>query len=195
MRQRTNMKQLKRTPFLRYLILSILAVAIGGNVYALNASRLAGNEVPMPFGVGASVVLSGSMEPALSVGDLLILQEQTNYIPGDVVVYQSGSIAVVHRLVALEGENAITRGDANNAFDEPIPAAAIKGKVIAAIPVLGYLIWAMKTPVGILLTIAAAVILVEMSYRSEKAEDEDEKEKLKAEIRQLMKELEEDPKN
>ena len=189
------MKQLKRTPFLRYLILSILAVAIGGNVYALNASRLAGNEVPMPFGVGASVVLSGSMEPALSVGDLLILQEQTNYIPGDVVVYQSGSIAVVHRLVALEGENAITRGDANNAFDEPIPAAAIKGKVIAAIPVLGYLIWAMKTPVGILLTIAAAVILVEMSYRSEKAEDEDEKEKLKAEIRQLMKELEEDPKN
>ena len=56
----------------RYVLLVTLAALVGINVYALNASRLAGNQVPMPFGVGASVVLSGSMEPELSVGDLLL---------------------------------------------------------------------------------------------------------------------------
>ena len=64
------MKQLKTA--LRMLALLILGVFLGIRFYAWNAQHLTGNAVPMPFGVGASVVLSGSMEPALSVGDLLI---------------------------------------------------------------------------------------------------------------------------
>ena len=192
MRQRTNMKQLKRTPFLRYLILGILAVVLGINVFALNAAHLAGNPVPMPFGVGASVVLSGSMEPELSVGDLLIIREQDGYKVGDVVVYQSGSMAVVHRIMEIDPETAITRGDANNSDDLPIATSAIKGRVVAAIPAVGYLVWAFKTPVGILITLCAAVALVEFSFHNSKTEKEAEKEKLKEEIRILMQELQED---
>ena len=184
------MKKVLKSPIARYFVLGILAVVIGVNIFALNASRLAGNAVPMPFGYGASVVLSGSMEPALSVGDLLIVREQDAYETGDIVVYQSGTMPVVHRIVSISGETAITRGDANNASDAPFPAAAIKGEVVAAIPLIGYLIWALKTPIGIGLTLAAAVLLVELSFRSGKAEKEAEKEKLKAEIRALMKELE-----
>ena len=59
------MKKWMNSPVARYVILGILAVVLGVNVFYLNASRLAGNEVPMPFGYGASVVLSGSMEPVL----------------------------------------------------------------------------------------------------------------------------------
>jgi len=164
---------------------------VGVNVFALNASKLTGNAVPMPFGIGASVVLSGSMEPALSVGDLLILRVQENYESGDIVVYQSGSMPVVHRIVEISGETVITRGDANNANDEAFPITAIKGGVIVVIPLIGYGIWALKTPVGILVTLAAAVLLVEMSFRKGKAEKEAEKEKIKAEIRALMDELKE----
>ena len=185
------MKKLLKLPIVRYLLLSLLAVIVGVNVFALNASRLTGNAVPMPFGIGASVVLSGSMEPALSVGDLLILREQESYACGDIVVYQSGSMPVVHRIVEISGETVITRGDANNANDEAFPITAIKGGVIAVIPLIGYGIWALKTPVGILVTLAAAVLLVEMSFRKGKAEKEAEKEKIKAEIRALMDELKE----
>lgn len=179
----------------RYVLLVTLAALIGINVYALNASRLAGNQVPMPFGVGASVVLSGSMEPELSVGDLLLLREQESYTEGDIIVYQSGAMPVVHRILSLRGETVITKGDANNVADEPFHCDAIKGKVVLAIPWLGYAVWALKTPMGILLTLAAAVILVELSYREGKTKDDEEKEKIKAEIRQLMKELEQNKKD
>lgn len=179
----------------RYVLLVTLAALVGINVYALNASRLAGNQVPMPFGVGASVVLSGSMEPELSVGDLLLLREQESYTEGDIIVYQSGAMPVVHRILSLRGETVITKGDANNVADEPFHCDAIKGKVVLAIPWLGYAVWALKTPMGILLTLAAAVILVELSYREGKTKDDEEKEKIKAEIRQLMKELEQNKKD
>lgn len=185
------MKKLLKSPGARYLILGILAVVIGLNVFALNATKLTGNAVPMPFGYGASVVLSGSMEPTLSVGDLLIVQAQDSYETGDIIVYQSGNTPVVHRIVSLSDETVTTRGDANNADDEPFSVNAIKGKMIARIPVVGYVVWALKTPVASVIILAAAVVLVEWSFRTGKAEKEAEKEKLKAEIRALMDELKE----
>ena len=186
------MKKLLKSPVTRYLILGVLAVVIGVNVFVLNATNLTGNAVPMPFGYGASVVLSGSMEPVLSVGDLLIVQAQDSYETGDIVVYQSGNTPVVHRIVSITDETVTTRGDANNANDEPFPTTAIKGEVIAVIPMIGYVVWALKTPVAVVIMLAAAVLLVEWSFRSGKAEKEAEKEKLKAEIRALMDELKEE---
>lgn len=184
------MKKFLSSPIARYLVLGILAVVIGVNVFSLNATHLTGNAVPMPFGVGASVVLSGSMEPALSVGDLLIFTEEERYEVGDVVVYQSGRTPVVHRIIALDAETVITQGDANNAADEPFGVQLIKGKVVTAVPFVGHLIWALKTPLGTILTIVAAVLLMELSYRKERQEQSREQEKIKEEIRQLMQELE-----
>ena len=182
------MKQLKTA--LRMLALLILGVFLGIRFYAWNAQHLTGNAVPMPFGVGASVVLSGSMEPALSVGDLLIFTEEEHYEVGDVVVYQSVRTPVVHRIIALDTETVITQGDANNAADKPFGVQLIKGKVVTVVPLVGYLIWALKTPLGTILTIAAAVLLMELSYRKERQEKDKEQEKIKEEIRQLMQELE-----
>lgn len=186
------MKKFLKSPITRYLVLCVLAVVIGVNVFALNAAHLTGNAVPMPFGVGVSVVLSGSMEPALSVGDLLIVREQAHYETGDIVVYQSSSMPVVHRIVELSGDTVVTRGDANNSNDAPIPLSAIKGEVVVTVPLVGHVVWALKSPVAIVIMLAAAVLLVEWSFRSGKAEKEAEKEAIKAEIRALMKEMEEE---
>ena len=183
------MKQLKTA--LRILMLLILGVFLGIRFYAWNAQHLTGNAAPMPFGVGASVVLSGSMEPALSVGDLLIFTEEERYEVGDVVVYQSGRTPVVHRIIALDAETVTTRGDANNTADEPFGVQLIKGKVVTVVPIVGHLIWALKTPLGTASLVIAALLLMELSYRSERKEKVAQQEKLKAEIRQLMLELEE----
>ena len=180
-------KQVLKT-VLRITLLVLAALVVGINVYLLNASRLAGDAVPMPFGIGLAVVLSGSMEPEISVGDLLIIYESKNYEVGDVVVYQSGRIAVTHRIVSISGDEVITRGDANNAEDEPITLERIKGKVVMIIPCVGYLVNIIKTPLGTFSIIALAVLLLERSFRVEKEKDDQQLKDIKAEIEKMKRE-------
>ena len=172
----------------RTALLVLAALIIGVNVYSINASRLAGNTVPMPFGVGAAVVLSGSMEPELSIGDLIIVAERENYEVEDVVVYQDGRMAVTHRIVSISEDEVVTRGDANNIDDDPITPDQIKGEVVLAIPLIGYAVNIIKTPLGTLCILLLAVFLLERSFSLEKAKDIDELDAIKAEIEKLKQE-------
>lgn len=182
----------KRNP-LRMILLILCGAVLGINLYQANAGKLLGNPLPMPLGFGSAVVLSGSMEPELSKGDLLFITEEEHYRLNDVVVYQDGSILVVHRIIAVNGSTVTTKGDANNAADPEISVEAIKGRVAFAVPVLGSVVEFLKTPVGTVLVILCAVILVELPRRREKQRDEAEREKILAEIR-LLKQQQEDNK-
>ena len=188
-------KKSKGFSILRVLVIVILSAVIGWSVYSLNATRLLGNAMPMPFGIGLGVVESGSMEPMLQIGDLIIVREAEEYAVGDVVVYQSGKSAVVHRIIEINGEGdeqqIITQGDANNAADAPITAEEIKGKLWTHIPKVGLAMDVLRTPAGILVVIALAVLLMELSFRRDKKDEDDDLEKLRNEIRKLKEELEE----
>lgn len=175
----------------RRLALGALGLILGVNAYLANARGLAGNQMPMPFGTGVAVVLTGSMEPTLMVNDVIIVREADSYEVGDIVVYQSGKALIVHRVVAKDGETVITQGDANNIADDPIETRAIKGKVVAHVPAVGLAVNALKTPAGILILLVAAFALTELSFRKEKDQNEKELEAIKEEIRRLRKEQEE----
>lgn len=172
----------------RIILLSIIGLIIGINLYSWNASTLVGNAMPMPFGWGASVVLSGSMEPALSVNDLVIVREQSEYNKDDIVVYQDGSMLVIHRIISIDGDKVITQGDANNTADKPIEMSAIKGKQVASVPLVGALTNFLKTPTGFILVIIAAIALFEVPYLKERKRANEEQEKIKEEIRRLKEE-------
>ena len=191
MKSQKNMekKQLKNKwkSALRIALLALLALIVGVNVYTLNASHLTGNTVPMPFGVGSAVVLSGSMEPEISVGDLLIITEAQSYQVGDVVVFQDGRSSVTHRIVSISEDKVVTRGDANNTEDAPITLEQIKGKVTMVIPLIGYAINLIKTPVGTICVLALAVFLLESSFGAEKQKKENELDEIRAEIEKLKK--------
>ena len=153
---------------LRRSLLAILGLVIGVNVYSVNANTVAQNALPMPFGFGCAVVQSGSMEPTYHKGDLLFVKQQANYGVGDVVVYQSQALLVVHRIIAAYGDQIITQGDANNESDVPFSASLIKGSVVGCIIGIGYVVDFMKTPVGIFVLLACAFLLVELSFRLDK---------------------------
>ncbi len=174
---------------LRFVVIVICGIVLGVNVYLANARNLMGNRLPMPFGVGAAVVLSGSMEPELSVGDLILVKEAEDVSVNDVVVYQQKNSLVVHRVVDVNGMLVTTQGDANNVADDPVDLSLVKGKVCFVVPAIGTLIQFLKTPVGIILTIALAIMLVEIPRRSEMKKDEEERQKLIDEINQLKKEI------
>ena len=172
---------------IRIAVLVLLAALVGFGIYSMNASMLGGNALPMPFGFGMTVVLSGSMEPALSVDDLLIVTPEDDYKVGDIVVFQTQRTAIVHRIISIDGEVITTRGDANTGDDEPITKANIKGRVALAIPLVGILINFIKSPVGTLLLIGAAIWLLEASFKKEKEQRSDELDAIRREIEELKK--------
>ncbi|MBQ7398229.1 MAG: signal peptidase I [Clostridia bacterium] len=178
------MKKQTKT-IIRTVLLVFVALIVGINVYAFNASRVAGDAIPMPFGVGLTVVLSGSMEPELSVGDLLVVVRQDSYAIDEVVVFQEGRIGVVHRIIEMDGTTVTTQGDANNAPDEPMDISRVKGKVVLAIPLIGHVVNMIKTPVATVVILAAAIFLLERSFHKEKEKDADQLEEIKREIERL----------
>ena len=174
----------------RILLLCVCGAILGLNLYLANANRLMHDQMPMPFGYGAAVVLSGSMEPEFSAGDLIIVREQESYTLRDIVVFQSGGSLVVHRIVDIADGLITTRGDANQADDAPVEASAIKGKVISIIPWMGNLARILKTPAATIILLVAAVLMLESSFRKEKRKKAADVEQLKAEIRKLRTETE-----
>lgn len=87
--------------------------------------------------VGDAIVLSGSMEPALSVNDMVFFSKMKEYKAGDIVVFRDGDMTSVHRIVKRSKDQIITKGDFNNAEDPPISQDKILGKVIMSIPQAG----------------------------------------------------------
>lgn len=170
---------------LRRLILIFIGVTVGLGIYFANASGFIGNRLPMPFGYGAAVVLSESMEPTYSKGDLLFIEETQSLAVGDVVVYQCGGEHIVHRVIKLEGDLITTQGDANNVSDPLFEISAVEGKVVGCIPFVGELANLIKTPVGIFVLIASAILLIELSFRGQKNNDEKELDVIRTEIERL----------
>lgn len=169
----------------RIILLVLISLIIGSTVYSWNAETLAGNAMPMPFGFGISVVLSGSMEPELSVDDLVFVIKADDYKVGDVVVYQYGSSLVIHRIDTIDGDEIVTKGDDNDTKDDPISRAMIKGKAVGHIPFVGVAVRFLKSTLGTVLLIAAAIVLFELPYLQKRKKAEADKEKIKEEIRKL----------
>ena len=177
------MKQFKI--ILRTLLIVFVSLVVGFNLYTWNAQSLMGNALPMPFGYGAAVVLTGSMEPTISSNDLIFVAERPVYAENEIVVYQSGNILVVHRILDIADGMVTTKGDANNAADAPVELSAIKGKVVGVVPGVGSFVKILKTPVATVVLLVGAVLLLEASFRKEKKKGDDQLEKIKDEIRKL----------
>lgn len=174
-----------RHMMLRIVVIVLVSLFLGSSVYSLNVRSLAGNQLPMPLGIGAAVVLSDSMAPALRVNDLVLVRPADSYEKGDVVIFQSGRILIIHRIIAVGEDTLTTQGDANNQADEPIRPADVKGKMILHIPLIGAVVRVLKTLPGILLVCLLAGWLMHLSWRKEKDDSDRELESIKEEIRRL----------
>lgn len=174
----------------RRVALAILGLLLGLSAYLANANLVLGNKLPMPFGYGAAVVMSGSMEPTLSKGDLIFVKQTDAIALGDIVVFQSDGMLVVHRVIGIDADTVRTQGDANNTADPMIEKTAIMGTVIGWIPGVGVVVNALKTPAGIIGVLVCAFLMIELSFRKQKEKDEKELEAIKEEIRRLKREIE-----
>jgi signal peptidase len=85
-------------------------------------------------------VETGSMEDRIHKGDYILLFKRNSYHVGDVVTYQVDNYFVTHRIIKIDNDKVITKGDANNLEDEKININQIKGKVIYCGKILNIII-------------------------------------------------------
>ena len=177
-----------RIKVIRIATFIIVGVFIGYNVYCLNAKYVANNPLPMPFGYGQAIVLSGSMEPALSVNDLIIYHQKDQYKVGDIIAYQDGNMLVTHRVIDISKGMITTKGDNNNVSDGKIDTEAVIGKAVFIIPHVGGVIRILKNPVVSVSLLIFFFIILELGYRKERRNGEQELDVLKKELKRLQEE-------
>jgi len=100
-------------------------------------------------------VLSGSMEPAVKTGGIVVVKPQADYAAGDVISFATaaGNVSTTHRIVEAVERNGktfyITKGDANNANDSnPVDKRNVIGKMLFTLPWAGYLVAFLRQPLG-----------------------------------------------
>ena len=86
-------------------------------------------------------IKTGSMEPALPVGTVVIVDTDANAViraqEGDIFAYQSGKNVVIHRIFSIDEEGYTFKGDANPSADAAkIARSQLIGKVIAKLKIL-----------------------------------------------------------
>ncbi len=152
-----------------FIIVTVVSLVF---VYTMlqNAGR-----IPDIMGYRLYVVQSGSMEPDIQTGSLVISKRVSpeNLVIGDVVTFKSkddSTTLVTHRIEQISKENGelsfITKGDANDVIDlEPVKSENIIARVQYDIPYLGYMTEFIKTKQGMLLVViipAIALLLIEI---------------------------------
>lgn len=143
----------------------LLALLLACNLYLIVMEHFAGVACPTIFGYSTAVIASGSMEPALSVDDLILNHSQSSYAEGDIITFRSGDSLTTHRIVAITEEGYVTQGDANNAADlDTVSSNAIVGRVVRIIPHVGSALAFVKTPLGMMAVVFAGILIIELPF-------------------------------
>lgn len=133
------------------------------------ALLLVASMFPIPGNYKIKIVMSGSMEPSIKTGSMVVIKPESAYATGDVITFGKDTkkdIPTTHRIVAMriqEGKPVYkTKGDANEREDmSETPESAVIGKVLFHIPYAGYILDFAKKPVGfVLLIIVPATVII-----------------------------------
>ena len=116
-----------------------------------------------PLEIRLFSVLSGSMEPNIKIGSLVVVGPQDNYQKDSIITYYSEknfTQTVTHRIIEISKDEDIgkisyqTKGDANEDSDsEKVPLSRVIGQVLFSIPFLGRILNFAQTQLGFLLLI------------------------------------------
>lgn len=171
------MEKLKKNKFVRVLltiknvICWAMIVCLALLIVTMIYTRIKG-EVPSVFGYSILRVSSGSMEPELMVGDVILdknVDDVQSLKVGDVITYEgSGELSgmlVTHKVIKApyQSEDGTyylqTKGVANEVADKEISADRVVSIMVCKIPQLDALYNLFLSPWGLLIFIVLIVLI------------------------------------
>jgi len=138
-----------------WLVATVLGLALAGFVF-----------IYLSPDYNLLLVRSQSMTPAINMGDMVITGPVNGPIngelkPGTIVTYERGKAWVTHRVLSIDGDTLVTKGD-NTEDPDPwsVSLSDVRGTYLFKIPYVGYVTNFTQTKRGWFLTIILPATLL-----------------------------------
>lgn len=162
----------KVSNWLTIVVATILAFVLLVNLWIMFQANTSKDKVPSVFGYKPFIVLSGSMETDIRVGDLIITKEidPTTLVIGDVVAFRDAEGTVTtHRIIEMvtcpSGTCFITKGDNNSSQDQQlVERSDIEGIYVGRIPSVGNMLKSLSEPTTIIIVVLCITVVFAASF-------------------------------
>lgn len=115
-------------------------------------------------------VITGSMSNTINPQDIVIVKLTDEVKTNDIITFRVGDDFVTHRMIGVEGDKIITRGDANNSQDAPISKEQIVGKVVLIINNVAIWVKVIQEPI-VIGAIIVTIIAIKLIFFKETKEN------------------------
>lgn len=149
-------------------LVTLIVIVVGYNYIQL---QIMNKDYTNFFGYTVFEVSTGSMAKTLNVYDIILVEITKEVEVGDIITFKKDNELITHRIMEINGDKLITKGDANNTEDEGITKDAIIGKVISVYSKLG--VWAkVFSEPNVLISVFITLILIGLAITNERKKDE-----------------------
>ena len=156
---------MKRKIYYNIFLLLIMPILII-NVILIIKTNLNKNQIADVMGYKSFIVLSGSMEKIINIGDLAITKniDSKKIKIGDVIAFRKDNIVILHRVKEVHNDGDLlkfkTKGDNNNVADDFfVDSNLIEGVLYTKIPYLGSVLLFLSKPVGLIIIILVIIVI------------------------------------
>lgn len=166
-----NFKAFRVVRMIKNIICWILIAVLAVTLIVFLTTRIQGN-TPTVFGYTFFRITSGSMEPELMIGDVIldkVIEDETEISVGDVITFEGGSQfdgkLVTHKVIKAPYTDSNgnlmlqTHGIANEIDDTPINFSQVRAKMVCKIPYIDTLYNLFLTPSGLIILILLILLV------------------------------------
>lgn len=143
-----------------YILIVLISIILLINIFSIFKVSFMGFRVYK--------IASGSMNPTLKINDLVLIKKANTYKENDIVTFKNNKEYITHRIIEINKDEIITRGDFNNTNDKPINKDNIVGKVVYKFKILKFLNNLFSKPLFWLLLLLGSSVILFIPRKEEK---------------------------
>ena len=117
------------------------------------------------FGYRIYRVTSNSMEPKIKYNDFILIKNKASFKENDIITFEVDDKYITHRVVEINEDKIITKGDAIDFNNDPITKDMVVGKMVYKFVVLTFINYFLFKPLFWVVFSLAAIIIIFIKMR------------------------------